>query len=168
MHADALKTGSKDEIEAKIWSLELRLMDPASRRNSEAVAALLAEDFREFGSSGRVWSKETILALLAGEAYDAPAVEGMSAQEIAPGVVLVTYRTVRHDADSYAAREVLRSSLWIHCDGRWQVIFHQGTKVPDARASAQRGNVASNPAGQDLHADAEDDERGESHEYGGA
>jgi hypothetical protein len=128
MSATTPDTDWNEEIKAQILSLELRLLDPAFRRDSAGVAALLAEDFREFGSSGRVWTKETILALLAEENYDAPAVEELSAQKIAAGVALVTYRTVRQDSD--ARQFVLRSSLWIYRDERWQVLFHQGTKVP--------------------------------------
>ena len=56
----------------------------------------------------------------------------LAAQEIAPGVARETYRTVWQGADSGAARVVPRSSLWTYRDGRWQMIFHQGTKVPDA------------------------------------
>ncbi len=37
---------------------------------------------------------------------------------------LLHYRTVVN------GRESLRSSLWMHRDGRWQMQFHQGTLVP--------------------------------------
>ena len=113
--------------------LERRLMDPVFRKNREQVSALLAEDFREFGSSGRVWSRAAILDLLANEeAYTAPVVEDFAMQRISPETALVTYRTLRADAASDAPQVTLRSSLWVLRGNRWQVLFHQGAKVPPA------------------------------------
>ena len=113
--------------------LERQLMDPVFRKNREQVSALLAEDFREFGSSGRVWSRAAILDLLANEeAYTAPVVEDFAMQRISPETALVTYRTLRADAASDAPQITLRSSLWVLRGERWQVLFHQGAKVPPA------------------------------------
>ena len=113
--------------------LERRLMDPVFRNNREQVSALLAEDFREFGSSGRVWSRAAILDLLTSEeAYTSPAVEDFAMQRISPETALVTYRTLRADAASDAPQITLRSSLWVLRGERWQVLFHQGAKVPPA------------------------------------
>ena len=72
----------------------------------------MAEDFQEFGSSGRVWTREAILELLATESYDPPAMEDFQCDWIADGVALVTYRTVRADPDSMSSA-VLRSSVWL-------------------------------------------------------
>ena len=120
-------------LDLLLFDLERQLMDPAFRRQREQVSSLLAEDFREFGSSGRVWSRATILDLLASEeAYTAPAVEDFAMQRISPETALVTYRTLRADAESDAPQITLRSSLWVLRDNRWQVLFHQGTKVPAA------------------------------------
>ena len=48
---------------------------------------------------------------------------------LAPGAVLVTYRTVRQGAvpDEQPIHS-LRSSIWKLIDGRWQMLFHQGTR----------------------------------------
>jgi hypothetical protein len=92
------------------------------------VAALLAEDFQEFGSSGRVWSREEIFELLATEDYRPPAREDFKCDFICEGVALVTYRTVRTDADSGLSSAALRSSLWTKKAGAWRLRFHQGTK----------------------------------------
>ena len=55
------------ETQAELERLELLLMDPAMRRDRERVGALLTSDFVEFGSSGRVWTREATLELLATE-----------------------------------------------------------------------------------------------------
>jgi hypothetical protein len=124
------ENGSLAEL---LLNLERQLMDPVFRKNREHVSALLAEDFREFGSSGCLWSRAAILDLLAGEeAYTAPEIEGFAVQRLGPEMALVTYRTVRVSAESGAPQASLRSSLWVLRENRWQILFHQGTKIPDS------------------------------------
>jgi len=102
---------------------ELLLLDPAVRRDPERAAALLHPDFHEFGASGRVWDRATVLALLAGEPEQADPVKvsGMRAVQLAPDVVHLTYDT---DADG---RRAHRSSLWRRTGTGWRLYFHQGT-----------------------------------------
>ena len=115
---------------AHLKACEERLLDAAARRDPAQVAVLLAEDFREIGASGRLWSREEILKLLAEEEYIAPAMEDFQCAGISEGVVLVTYRTVRVDARSGLKAAVLRSSIWTRESDAWRVRFHQGTRVP--------------------------------------
>jgi ribonuclease HI len=61
------RSGPDTVLAELLLSLELQLMDPAFRKDRAAVSSLLAEDFSEFGSSGRVWSREAILDLLESE-----------------------------------------------------------------------------------------------------
>jgi hypothetical protein len=118
-----------EAICAHLRACEETLLDPAVRRDRARVAALLAEDFLEFGSSGRVWTREQILELLATEDYQPPMMEDFMCSSIAKGVALVTYRTVRTDAESGESSAALRSSIWIEDSGEWRVRFHQGTKA---------------------------------------
>jgi hypothetical protein len=111
--------------------LELELMHPATRNDRSRTAALIAEEFIEFGASGKVWNYATILDLLVTElGYSAPVVEDFITRWIAPATALVTYRTLR--TDSNLVTQTLRSSIWIRNDKGWQIIFHQGTTVPSA------------------------------------
>ena len=123
------ENGSLAEL---LLNLERQLMDPVFRKNREHVSALLAEDFREFGSSGRVWTRNTTVNLLATETLPSAAeVEDFAIQSIGLETVLVTYRAVRVTAESGAPQASLRSSLWVLRENRWQILFHQGTKIPD-------------------------------------
>jgi hypothetical protein len=116
-----------------LLSLEKQLMDSDFRKDREQVSALLAEDFREFGSSGRVWSRATILDLLVSEkTYTAPAIEDFAIRSIGPETLLVTYGTLRATTESGTSQASLRCSIWVLRENRWQIIFHQGTKIPDA------------------------------------
>jgi hypothetical protein len=121
---------AREEICALLRAREEALLDPAVRRDRARVEALLAEDFLEFGSSGRTWSREEILELLANETCQPPAIEDFRCDWIGEDVALVTYKTVRVGPESGLRTVVLRSSIWIKGSGEWRVRFHQGTKVP--------------------------------------
>jgi hypothetical protein len=123
------KLKTPDAIYEHLRACEEALLDPVVRRDRARVAALLAGDFLEFGSSGRVWSREEILELLAIEDYQPRAIEDFNCNGIAEGVVLITYRTVRTDPDSGQNSTALRSSIWIEEAGEWRMRLHQGTKV---------------------------------------
>ncbi len=107
-----------------LLALEERLLDPDVSKQPKAVAAMLAEDFREFGKSGRLYDRESILALLAAEVPQPIAVEEFRAQLLGSEAALATY--VSRAADGKQAR---RSSVWVYREGRWQMLFHQGTSI---------------------------------------
>ena len=115
-------------------SLEQALHRPEVRASREAVAALLADSFVEFGSSGRIWHKAVVVDALAKETADAdsslPELSDFAAQALAPDIVLVTYRSVRRAPGEAEERSVLRSSIWKQIGDTWQMLFHQGTMVP--------------------------------------
>jgi hypothetical protein len=98
------------------------------RNSPEAVSKLLADEFTEFGSSGRVFDKRAIIGSLRQEAGDQQiAVEEFTVRKRAPSVVLVTYRSQL--AGSQLPHS-LRSSIWKLIGGIWQMVFHQGTRIP--------------------------------------
>ena len=108
-----------------VVAMELALLTPEVRRDARRVAELLDEGFHEIGASGRLWSREEMLAALAAEEDDDPvAVEGMRADELAPGLVLLTYLSDR------GGRRARRSAIWRRTGGSWRLVHHQGTLVP--------------------------------------
>jgi hypothetical protein len=116
--------GEQDDAElaALLYAYEVELMNPAVRKDSVRVSAMLCDDFREFGSSGRVWDRAAILDLLATEpSQDVPLVQDFGIKRIARDAALATYRAV------CPLRETVRSSLWVYRDGDWRMLFHQGT-----------------------------------------
>ncbi len=115
-------------IATELRALEQQLLQPGFRCNRTAVAALLADDFREFGSSGRVWNKQQILNRLETEPPFQAEMNDFQATELVSEVVLVTYIVAIQLSDS-GTRTSLRSSIWIKHDDRWQITFHQGTLI---------------------------------------
>jgi len=120
------------DLATHLRHLEERLLDPAVRKDPAQLEALLTEDFREFGSSGRSYTKAEIATLLQSEPIDAftLSLSDLALQQLAPEIALVTYISARRDHATDQTTRALRSSLWIHRDGRWQMHFHQGTRIP--------------------------------------
>ena len=102
---------------------ELRLLDPATRADPALSRELLHPDFTEFGASGRIWDRESIVVAMAADPGELTMAEEMRGFQLAPDVVLLTYRVNRR------AQSSLRSSIWTVYDGRWVLVFHQGTPV---------------------------------------
>jgi hypothetical protein len=113
-------------------SLEEQLLKPEVRASPDEVGYLLADEFIEFGSSGRVYDKRQISEALQQETPDPTtriSLVDFVARRLAFEVILVTYRTIRPDRPESR----LRSSIWKLIEGRWQMVFHQGTpsKISD-------------------------------------
>ncbi len=51
-----------------------------------------------------------------------------SIKVLADDVVLATYVSHRHNPDE-DPKHALRSSIWKLMDGRWKIVFHQGTPI---------------------------------------
>jgi hypothetical protein len=130
----------KRETLTEIRSLEERLANPAS--GAAALAPLFAAEFREFGSSGRVFDAPTVLSALDAVTRrpnrGVITLDGFRAERVATNVILATY-LARSPAGPGWKSPTLRSSLWCKREGRWQIVFHQGTPVAadgNARADA--------------------------------
>ena len=116
-----------DNDTAYFLELETSLHRKQIRNRVEAVSALLANSFIEFGSSGTVWNKSSIVdSMRTDELGQHITVEDFAARELAPDVVLVTYISKKVAQDQLETSS-LRSSIWKRLDGKWQMIFHQGT-----------------------------------------
>lgn len=107
-----------NELAAHLLDLEVRL----ARRTMpvDEVEQVIADDFFEFGRSGRRWTRPEIVDMLVrGDEQDLE-IDRFEIHQQSPDVVLVTYRS-RGEGGAW------RSSLWTHRDSRWQLVFHQGT-----------------------------------------
>src|SRR5690242_8219516 len=107
-----------------IRQLEEKLLTASVRTCAEEVAERLADEFVEFGSSGRIFNKEQIIESLQQEDGDCRReLHDFAAILLAPGVVLATYRASRDSSNGGPPVESLRSSIWKLIDGRWQMVF---------------------------------------------
>jgi len=114
----------RDDRYAAVRTAELALLDEAVRRDRVRVGELLHPDFVEIGRSGRLWTKDDIVAALAAEqGRVAPDADEWSFREVGPALILVTYRITTPAGGSR------HSSLW-DVGGTTPVLrFHQGTPI---------------------------------------
>ena len=114
------------ERDQTLFELEQRLAQVSKKLSLEEASLIIADDFVEFGSSGKVWSKPEIIAAMTEWSPIDRTIEAFTVRELGPSLCLVTYRSLRSDRSSSFS---LRSSIW-RSDGKtWQIIFHQGTSV---------------------------------------
>jgi hypothetical protein len=107
--------------------LEESMAKAEIRRSPEELARLLADDFREFGGSGRAFDKGQIIDALQNQPPVQLWLDEFQVKSLAPDVALVTYRGHCRFSESDKVSHSLRSSIWRNRDGRWEVVFHQGT-----------------------------------------
>lgn len=110
-----------DDLSGHLVRLEVALASRDPSGVDGDLAGLVADDFVEFGASGRTWDAASVRESLAGAEPSEPvSIEDVRVALLAPDVALVTYRLG-------PPRPSKRSSVWVRRDGRWQVRFHQGT-----------------------------------------
>ena len=118
-----------DILKGKILHLEEKLLTPQTRSSPEELGRLLADDFIEFGSSGRVYNKQQIIDALAGESGSMITLADFQVRPLASKVVMATYRTTDRSSPNLPTRRALRLSIWRFESSRWQMVFHQGTPI---------------------------------------
>ena len=117
------------DLAAQLFDLETQLHRQDVRGDADALRRLIADDFFEFGVSGTVWTRESIIEALRDEAFSVREAFDFRLTQLADDVALVTYRAHRCATDHRPAADSLRSSLWRQRDGQWQMVFHQGTPL---------------------------------------
>jgi hypothetical protein len=117
-----------ESIEQQLRKLETRLLQPATRHDPDALLGLLAEEFCEFGSSGHVYSRSEIVNALQAESLRHFSITDFSITTLCDGVALVRYQATLSEPEKEISKS-LRSSIWVLRDSRWQMLFHQGTRI---------------------------------------
>ena len=103
--------------EESLWRTETRF-------DHDYMDNILADDFFEFGRSGRVYSKQESLSAPLQEIHARLPLKNFEVHPISDDVALVTYISeVQYDELEIGNR----SSLWLKTNDRWKLRFHQGT-----------------------------------------
>ncbi|MCU1323606.1 MAG: hypothetical protein JWM43_3255 [Acidobacteriaceae bacterium] len=119
------------EVDDLLRKLESDLLEPSNRSDSRFLDLVVADEFREFGSSGRLFDKASLIQALLNESlHEKIVLSEFAVQALGAEASLVTYRSTRQASSELPQQSVRRSSIWIKREGRWQLIFHQGTLIP--------------------------------------
>jgi len=117
-----------DDTLQELLALEERLLDVGVRCSKEELERLIADDFVEFGGSGRSFVKQAIIRALGEEQAPLPcSIRDFRVNLLSETVVLATYVLV-DTRDASGQRHSLRSSVWVRKLAGWQIVFHQGTQ----------------------------------------
>ena len=116
-----------DEDRDTLRQLEEELWREDTRYDRTRMEEVLAEDFFEFGRSGKRYGLDDILAFPREPIEATIPLPKFDVHLLHPDVALVTYvSVVTYKGDVLRAN---RSSLWSRIAGRWRLRFHQGTDL---------------------------------------
>lgn len=108
----------------EVISLEKLLLKPIARKDLKTLERLIAEDFVEFGSSGKIYNKSDVIASLLWEPITSFQATDFNLKALNNECVLLTYRLIARETNKVS----LRSSVWLFRKPHgWQMVFHQGT-----------------------------------------
>ena len=118
-------------------TLEATLHQPDVRGDSERLDRLLHERFREYGRSGRIYTKAEILSEFTHEpqTYEVWS-QDFHVHPLSEDLALLTYRSAHINSDGELERYTNRASLWQLTEHGWQMLFHQGTPTEVFRKDA--------------------------------
>jgi hypothetical protein len=134
----------EDATERQLRESEERLLNASGQDCEEIVRALLAEDFVEFASSGRVFNREQIVDAMRRTSRPDSTPRSLldfKAVKLGADVALVTYRALRYEGREKREIRSLRSSIWKRDGGAWKMYFHQGTLTAGSPSNLLQGGA---------------------------
>jgi len=117
-----------NDIEIMIFELEKKLLYEDIRKSAEELEKLLEYNFVEFCSSGKIYKYKK------GDIFDIDCnplgeIIDFKLKILTDEVVLATYKFIRYGQKYIKNKYTLRSSIWKYTDGKWKIVFHQGTII---------------------------------------
>ncbi|SER59795.1 ribonuclease HI [Propionibacterium cyclohexanicum] len=112
---------------AAVVAAERELLTDAVRSNAARLRVLLHPEFVEYGSSGRIWTRNRLMAQIE-PLGGSTRLEVLGSARLGPDALLLRWRATSPSGTS------LRSSVWVRDDSlgrpRWRLLFCQGTPQP--------------------------------------
>jgi hypothetical protein len=109
------------QLQEHLHSLEERLLHPDREKDRKELTSLLASDFKEFCTSGRIFSINQLSHALQTSSARPATMSHFYVTSLGDSAALATYHITTTNSTSH------HSSIWVQRDNRWQMLFHQGT-----------------------------------------
>ncbi len=119
------------DLNHEFFQLEQKLALVGQKLSIADANKLIADEFVEFGVSGKVWRKPEIVSAITSWPVIERVVKNFSVTELSPSICLVTYVSRQNSNSEQGPTNSLRSSIWRRTNGIWQIIFHQGTRCSE-------------------------------------
>lgn len=118
-------------LEKHILELENKLLKPETRQSTQQISELLSDDFIEFCSSGTIYhyNKGDIFDKIANSYEIKWELKEFTTTQLSNDCVLATYKVIKLSELNENIKYSLRSSIWKCLNGKWKMIFHQGTLI---------------------------------------
>ncbi|KND48672.1 MAG: hypothetical protein AB200_03030 [Parcubacteria bacterium C7867-005] len=110
-----------------IFELENKLQHPEVRKSVQELDGLISNDLIEFGSSGQVYTKKDVLVNLPSSTEIKFNMTDFDVIALGPDIVQSRFKTEKTNLQTGEITRSQRSSLWRNENGKWKMIFHQGT-----------------------------------------
>jgi len=110
--------------------LEKLLHDADIRNSALSFSELLHAEFREVGMSGITFNRQEMINDILKESPNEPLQihsQNFETKQLAQEVCQIMYETAVKSSDNSYKRFAKRSSIWIENNGKWQILYHQGT-----------------------------------------
>ena len=107
-------------LKQTIFNFEIAL----ANRTKDDLGQLISKSFKEFGSSGNIYTKQDYMRTIGASAkkYDYQILD-FHLEKLDENIALATYKSKSGN------NTALRSSIWKLEDGNWKMFFHQGTRI---------------------------------------
>ena|SRR6516162_2412614 len=109
------------QLQEHLHSLEERLLHPDREKDRKQLTSLLAPDFKEFCTSGKIFNLNQLTDSLLTSAPRNATMSHFYVTALGESAALATYHVTTSTSTSH------HSSLWVKRNNHWQMLFHQGT-----------------------------------------
>lgn len=109
------------QLQAHLHSLEERLLHPDRETNRGELNSLLAPEFKEFCTSGRIFNINQLMSALTNSSARSATMSHFYVTPLGEEAALATYHITTANSTSH------HSSIWVKRGEQWQMLFHQGT-----------------------------------------
>ena len=115
----------RPRLEGLLLEKEQNLLNPEFCSQIENLEHCIAENFTEYGQTGRIYYRSETLELLKNKKDNNVSIVDFEIACIGNQAAMAHY-TARNEETTEMS---LRTSLWILEDGQWKISFHQGTAI---------------------------------------
>ena len=116
-----------EAVERTLFDLENQLLKPEVRESADKISEILDDDLIEFSASGNIYHYKK------GDTFPTPHINweivDFSIKVLSDSIVLATFKLIKHTEQHIEKQYSIRSSLYKCTNGKWKMVFHQGTST---------------------------------------
>lgn len=116
-----------NDLDKIIFNLEKELQKDEVRKSIEKLDELISDDFKEITSSGTVTNKQDCFVNLPSAPKIDFVMTDFQIRQLTPDLIQSFFKTEKTVVETGKKSFSMRNSIWKNENGKWKMIFHQGT-----------------------------------------